>query len=274
MNGVLGPELVAERGAVLLQLLEATQGVDELLLPLVGRLEARVTGHRGLAVVGEVRRVELGREVGDRGLVEVVVRHEPELGVGVTVALRQLDGIGVELGEGLGRRGDAGLREHRLVVVEAVGVAEERQRALVSLVLRVVELCLGERRRRVDAGLLEERREVDEGVRAAELADVVGRERRHHVRGLGPTRTQRLVDLVVGDVADCLDGDVGVDLLEGSDVVLDRLDLVGCAPAVPEGDGRLGVRVVVRAAARAPARRRAEDEDGGGRRSRQVAVVS
>ena len=204
----------------------------------------------------------------------MVVRHEPELGVGVTVALRQLDGIGVELGEGLGRRGDAGLREHRLVVVEAVGVAEERQRALVSLVLRVVELRLGERRRRVDAGLLEERREVDEGVRAAELADVVGRERRHHVRRLGPTRTQGLVDLVVGDVADCLDGDVGVDLLEGSDVVLDRLDLVGCAPAVPEGDGRLGVRVVARAAARASACGRAEDEDGGGRRSRQVAVVS
>ncbi len=244
-------------------------------LPLVGPLQPRVGADRGLPAGVEVRRVELRREVGDRGLVAVVVRHEPELGVGVAVALGQLDRVGVELGERPGRRADAGLREHGLVVVEAVGVAEQGQRALVALELRVVELRRGERRPWVDAGLLQERREVDEGVRGAELTDVVGGERRHDVGGLGAARAQRLVDLVVGDVADRVDGDVGVLLLEGGDVVLDCLDLGRRAPAVPEGDGRLRVRVVVGAAAAGPrAGGRAQDEDDRGRRCRQVAVVS
>ena len=98
----------------------------------------------------------------------------------------------------------------------------------------------------------------------AELADVVGGERRHHVGGVGPTRAQGLVDLVVGDVADGLDVDVGVRLLERVDGRLDRRDLARRAPAVPERDGHVGVRVVVRAALRRAEARREGERQGCG----------
>ena len=112
--------------------------------------------------------------------------------------------------------------------------------------------------------------EVDEGARAAELADVVGGERRDHVGRLGPTGPQRLVDLVVGDVADDLDVDVGVRLLERVDRGLDRLDLAVGAPAVPEGDGGVGVRVVVR---RRPRSRRCRPLTASGRLSAAMAAT-
>ena len=137
-----------------------------------------------------------------------------------------------------GRRGDAGLLEGVLVVVEPVRVAEQRQRAAVALELGVVVQRLREGRRGVDARTSSRNGvEVDERVRGAELADVVGGERGDHVGGLGAAGPQRLVDLVVGDVADHLDVDVRVRPSNAVDVGLDRLHLAGRAPAVPEGDG-------------------------------------
>ena len=79
-------------------------------------------------------------------LVEADERVEADhLQRAVRVPHRQLLRVGGQLGDRLRRRGDAGLLEERLVVVEAVRVGEQRQRAALAAVLRVVL-----RRRRED----------------------------------------------------------------------------------------------------------------------------
>ena len=67
---------------------------------------------------------------------------------------------------------DAGLLEERLVVVEAVGVGEQRQRAALAAVLRVVLRRLREQIDR-DVVLLHQRRQVDPAARPAVVGDVV-----------------------------------------------------------------------------------------------------
>lgn len=174
------------------------------------------------------------------------VGHEAELRVAAARGLGELDRVLLELAERLRRCGDAGRGEFLRVVVQPVRVAQQRQRTALALELGVFEHRLGEGRGRVDVRLLQEGREVGEGAGGAELADVVGGEGGHDVGGLVAAGPQRLVDLVVGDVALHLDVDVGVRLLESGDVVVDRLQLVRRGPAVPEGDGDVLAGVVAR----------------------------
>ena len=91
--------------------------------------ERRVGGQVRLALGGEVRRVPLRREVRGGRLVAVEVRHEAELGVAVALGLGQLLRGRVELGQRLRRLGDPGRLERVLVVVQAVRVVQQRQRA-------------------------------------------------------------------------------------------------------------------------------------------------
>ena len=80
-----------------------------------------------------------------------------DLDVALRVADGQLLRVRCELGHRLRRALDPRLREHRLVVVEAVVVGEQRQRAPLALVLRVVPRRRREDRR-VDVVFLEQRR--------------------------------------------------------------------------------------------------------------------
>ena len=156
---VVVAELVAERRAVLVEPVRSRRACR----PAPSATGRSRRGRGSLATLDFPSAVKyvgdaLRREVGDRRLVAVVERHEAELGVGVAGGLGELHRVGVELGAGLRRGRDAGGLEVVLVVVQAVGVAEQRQRALVAVELGVLQLRRGERRRRVDAGLLHERR--------------------------------------------------------------------------------------------------------------------
>ena len=150
------------------------------------------------------------------------------------------------------------LLEERLVVVEAVHVSEQRQRAPGALVLRVVH-----RRRREDARrdpvLLHQRREVDPAAGRAVDADVRRRERADHV-GRVP-RAERRDDLVVVDPADDLDVDVRVlRVILGHDLL--ELAELTCAPPDPDGQRRR-VRLPARGRRRdrSDARREHEQRD-------------
>ena len=131
------------------------------------------------------------------------------------------------------------LLEHVLVVVEAHGVGQHRQRAAGALVLRVG--ARGGREDRVaDLVALEVGLEVDPCAGAAERAGVVGRERLRDVGRLAAAA--RRDDLVVVDAADDADLDAGVERLEVLDGVLEDAQLA-LGEADPERDvGRLELR--------------------------------
>ena len=132
----------------------------------------RVGGELGLAARVEPVRAERVPDVGDVELLPQVERHEAgHLDRAVGVLHGQLLGIRGELGHRLGRAADPGLLEHLLVVVEAVGVGQRRQRALLARDLRVAE------RRRCELAdrhvvLLHERRQVFPQAARAVLAGV------------------------------------------------------------------------------------------------------
>ena len=127
------------------------------------------------------------------------------------------------------------LPEQRLVVVEPVRVREQRQRAALAAVLRVVARRRRERIR-VYVRLLQQRLEVDPAARRAVGADVVGVERADDVRsGAGADRRR---DLVVVDAADDLDRYARVIPVVLGDDLLEHAELAG-APADPDGQRRL-----------------------------------
>jgi hypothetical protein len=148
-----------------------------------------------------------------------------------------------QLGQRLRRRRDAGGREVLLVVIEAVGVGEERHRAALAAVLgvgadRVRELV------EVNAVALHVRVQVDPRTRGAELADDVGGVRHGDVGTLtGADRLQHLV-VVLAILDDYVHRgtslEVGDDLRDGlaiGEECKTSMSPVGSTPAAP-GVGR------------------------------------
>ena len=217
-----------------------------------GRRERRLVSVEPLGIPG-------WRVVGRGVLVEADRGIEPGHVDGVARALRQPLRVGVELGDGLRRRRDAGLREQVLVVVEPVDVGQQRHRAAGPVVLGV----LADRRRElvdVDVVAVDVRLQIDPGAGAAEGAGVVGREGERHVRGVAPT--DRGDDLVVVHPGDAVDVDVGVELLEVRDHAVEDADLaLAGSEAAPDRDRDVLVRVErlrrAGAAAALPRKRRA-----------------
>ena len=229
-------ELVTEPGLELDQVLVPVP-VDHLLLPReplrpggVGR-EMRLAA--GVGVCPAPRQDPPFRDV----LVEADERVDPDLlQRAVGVANRELLRVRGQLRDRLRRAGDSGLLEQRLVVVEAVSVGEQRQRALLAAVLRVVVRRRREHRR-ADPGLLHQRREVDPAAGPAVDADVVGVERTDDVRrGACPDGRD---DLVVVDAPHDAQRDVGICLLVLGRELLERGQLA-CAPSDPDGELRRG----------------------------------
>ena len=242
LEGVRCRELVTGAGLPLDELVVAVE-VDQALLPFQQSGPGRIRAQARLAVAREVLPADErpvrrhARPTVVEGRVRVVA---DDLERPVGVLLRQLLRIRRQLRERLRRPGQARLLEERLVVVEAVGVREERQRAARSLVLGVVP-----RRRREDVGVdlvpLEQRAEIDPATRGAVDPDVLGGERAHHI-GSG-TRAERGNDLVVVDAAHDLDLDAGVLLVVLGDQRLELLQLRAGAPADPDRQLRRGCAV-------------------------------
>src|SRR3954464_10723949 len=138
LEGIRGGELVAEAGLELDEVLVAVP-VDQALLPLQ---PLRPTGGlREYRVVLAVQPLAAERDHPSLGhiLVEAHERVDADLlQRAVLVADRQLLGVGGELRNRPRRAGDSGLLEERLVVVEAVRVREQWERAALAAVLRVV----------------------------------------------------------------------------------------------------------------------------------------
>ena len=218
LEGVRGGELVA-RARVPLDEVLVPVVVDEALLPAEQLRPRRVLAERRLAARVEPLAVH-GRLIGaGRVLVEAEERVvADDLQRAVRVLRRQLLRVRRQLRERLRRALQPGRLEHRLVVVEAVDVGEQRQRAALALVLGVVH-----RRRREDARLdpvlLHVRSQVDPAAGRTVDADVRRRERADDVGRVAAA--ERGDDLVVVDAADDLDLDgrvlavvLGRDLLE------------------------------------------------------------
>ena len=251
LERVRGRELVAEAGLEARQLAVAVP-VDEALVP----------GHhlRPRGILREVRLAVRGQPLDAEGrapaLGDVLVEADQRVDAGdldraVRRALRQLLRVRRQLGDRLRWARDPRLREQRLVVVEAVGVGEQRQRAPLPAVLRVVA---GRRREPVDVDviLLQVGRQVDPGAAAAVVADVVGVERADDVGRR--SRADRGDDLRVVDVADDLDLGGRVALVVLVDQRLERLELVGSgAPPDPRRERHRLRRRALRRLLAAPA---------------------
>jgi hypothetical protein len=155
------------------------------------------------------------------------------------------------------RAGDAGRLEQLLVVVEAVVVGEQRQRAPLALVLRVVARRPREQRR-VDLRLLHQRCEVDPPAAAAVVADVVRVERADDIGRRA--RANGGDDLVVVDAADHVDRDLRMRLVIFGSQLLEAGQLVPGAPAHPDSQlRRRGAVYTTRERARSD-RERSDDE--------------
>ena len=142
---VRGRELLTQAGGEAEQLAVAVP-VDQRLLPLEERRPAGIPRDLRLARrVEPARAVGLHEAAGDGVLVVLAEGHEArDLDRAVGVSHGQLLGVGCELRQRPRRVRDPLRLEHGPVVVEAVGVGERRQRALVALVARERERGLRE----------------------------------------------------------------------------------------------------------------------------------
>ena len=201
---------------------------DEVLLPGQETRPTGVGAERRLAVRVVPLPAAVDAVVKGPRFVERTERHEPgHLDRSIGVELRQRFRVDREFVEGLGRRGDVGLLEHRGVVVEAVGIRENRQRALVPLVAGVSKGRLRDDLRDIHPVLLEERGEVLVRLAVTELRDIVRPRADREIRG-GP-RVDRPKQILVRLSRRVRDGDPRILRLEVGE---DACVLVELSPGV------------------------------------------